>query len=69
MEREFLEQYKVVFDENNAVRLCGRANCKKLISIANEIDPFEDYGNIETGFMNVENLIALSKKIKKYLGD
>ena len=45
------------------VRLCGRENCKNLIYFLSDIYPEklkEDkiyFGNVETGFMNVENIL------------
>ena len=58
MSLEFL--YKIVFDENGEVRACGRENCKKLIKACMELYPDVDFGNPETGMMNIE-------KIKEYL--
>ena len=54
---EFL--YKVVFDKNGEVRACGRENCKKLSKACMELHPDVDFGNPDTGMMNIEN-------IKKY---
>ena len=56
---EILKLYNVVFTEDGQIKACGRENCKKLI-VACEQDninnPHIDFGNSDTGFMNVENI-------------
>lgn len=50
------EQYNVVFDENGNTKLCGRDNCIKLMELLSKEFPTIPFGNIETGFMNIENI-------------
>ncbi len=63
----FFEQYGIVFDERGKVKLCGRENCKELIKRANAIDPNTDYGNVETGCMNVQSMILLKESLAEFL--
>lgn len=50
------EQYNIVFDELGNVRNCGRNNCILLIKLLNDEFPDVDFGNEETGFMNIKNI-------------
>lgn len=59
---KFLLIYKTVFDTDGNVKLCGRQRCKNLIHYANSIKQ-GDYGNEDTGFMNVPNIIMLHKEL------
>lgn len=63
MENAFIEQYNKVFDKNGKIKLCGRINCKKLIEIADTLEPCVKHGNLETYMLNVETLEALKYKI------
>lgn len=62
-----MEKLKVllnaVFEEDGAVRPCGRETCKKLISVASEKYPNVDFGNPNTGIMNIEVMNKLRKEI------
>lgn len=58
--KEIIEAYKKVFDEDGNVQLCGREKCKNLIRILKQQIPEVNFGDEETGFMNIEN-------IKKYV--
>lgn len=63
--RKIEDVYGEVFDENGEVKLCGRYKCMELISLMNGLSGNRDdkyFGDIETGFMNIEN-------IKKALGE
>jgi hypothetical protein len=51
-----LEKYKKVFDEDGEIRLCGREACKDLIMACEEKYAQIDFGNTQTGMMNVENI-------------
>lgn len=48
--------YVEVFDENGNVRLCGREKCKELIMVCQLKWPDIDFGDITSGFMNVDNI-------------
>lgn len=62
---EIKELYNKVFDENGHVTLCGRDTCKKLMIALNEIYETVDFGDLETGFLNVENV---KKYVNKLIG-
>lgn len=53
---EIIKLYKEIFDSEGNVRAVGREKCKKLISLLSEANKDIDFGNEETGFMNVENI-------------
>lgn len=63
IEEKFKHEYKNVFTDDNVVKACGRNNCKKLIELASELDSTENYGNTETGVMNINNMIKLHDKV------
>lgn len=48
--------YNAVFDTTNKVRSCGREACIELIKCCKEAEPSTDFGNAETGFMQVDNI-------------
>lgn len=52
MEQAFETAYKIVFDENDEIKPCGREATKKLILAARKLDPSKEFGNAETGIMN-----------------
>ena len=55
-------QYKIVFDEKGNVKACGRKACSQLIELCEIATNGQmDFGNKETGMMNVE-LIKLTVK-------
>ena len=58
-EEEFLEQFNKVFDNNNQIKLCGRLECIKLITIANNIETNVNHGNVNTGIINIDNMLKL----------
>ena len=60
----FQKVYKEVFDANGNIKPCGRMKCKELIMLASQIDKNTDFGNSETGFMNVENIKKLKEQLK-----
>lgn len=51
--------YNEVFNSDGSVKPCGRDVCKFLISYLSDKYPDVDFGNTDTGYMNIEN-------IKKY---
>jgi hypothetical protein len=50
------ELYNEVFDENGNVKLCGREKCKELIMACNLKWPDIDFGDLTSGFMNIEKI-------------
>jgi hypothetical protein len=46
----------VVFDEDGNIKVCGREACKALIRECEDRCPDIDFGDSETGMMNVENI-------------
>ena len=63
--KDFLFKYGRVFDESGNIRLCGRNACADLIEACQKIasDKSVYYGNMSTGFMEVENIQNLYKKV------
>lgn len=61
MKEDILELYNKVFDKNGSVKLCGREKCIDLIRALSCKYPDVNFGDTESGFMNV-NII------KKYVG-
>lgn len=59
----FMKAYQMVFNERGETRNCGRNACIRLIKMCQELDPETDYGNEGNGYMNIENIKALYKKI------
>ena len=45
-----------VFDENGNVQLCGREKCKELIMACQLVCPDIDFGDLNSGFMNVDKI-------------
>lgn len=58
------ELYENIFDENGNIKVCGRYICKELITELNRKYPGIDFGNIYTGFLNIENVKAYVGKEK-----
>ena len=51
-------------DSHGNVKSCGRQKCKELMKIAYAMDNSQtDYGDLESGFMNVKNIKALHNRI------
>lgn len=63
MKTEFYIAYNDVFTEENEIKACGREKCMKLIGICNEIDPITNFGNIDTGMMEVKAIQSLKNKL------
>lgn len=57
------EQMSKVFDEKQQVMPCGRNECMTLIQMFQERFPDVDFGNINTGIMNVKNILEYARKI------
>jgi hypothetical protein len=62
-EEEFVAEYKKVFNESEAVRVCGREECKRLIQLADEIDNSVEHGRAEVGMMNTDSIKSLYERI------
>jgi len=65
---DFLELYREVFDKDNNVTACGRLKCKRLIELADSIEPEVNHGDVDTCFINIENMINLYNKENKKNG-
>ena len=61
---EFIRKYREVFNISESIVLCGREKCKELIAICKELDGNTDYGNLDTGMMNVDNIYNLRKQVQ-----
>ena len=48
-----IELYNKAFDEHGNPRVCGRETCKDLIKALNTKFPYVNFGDSNTGFMNV----------------
>lgn len=59
----FKDLYNEVFDAEGNIKSCGRAKTKELIEEAESIKAGVDFGNTETGFMNVDNIKKLYKEL------
>lgn len=62
-EIDFLECYSKVFAPNGEIKECGRDACITLIFKCLESEEScEDYGNVSTGFLNIEAVKRLVAK-------
>lgn len=52
----FIDLYNTVFDSSGNVKLCGRDSCRMLIEACIDRFPDVNFGNKETGFMNIKNI-------------
>ena len=55
----FMELYNEIFDEKGNVNACGRQKCKELIEISDLIEPNVFHGDLENGYMSVDNIKSL----------
>lgn len=53
-----------VFTSDYEVKPVGRDACRDLIMVLSELEPGTDFGDIQTGFMQLTNVIAYGKKHK-----
>ena len=65
MKQLFIEIYQKVFDETGNIRACGRTICKQLIQLAQQLDPNTNYGDLDTGFIEIQNMHSLYTTISK----
>lgn len=62
-ENDFLESYSKVFAPDGEITKCGRDVCVELISKCLELDDLGvDYGNVATGFLNIDAVKQLVAK-------
>lgn len=61
----FLYQYHVVFNQEDNIKLCSRENTSRLIDLANEIEDRVDFGNADTGYINIYNIKRLYHNISR----
>ena len=69
-EKRAREQLDRVFTSTGEVKACGRDECRKAIQVASEFYPGVDFGNIETGIMNLQafhDYFFCDKALKKQL--
>lgn len=63
--RAFIDTYGVVFNEKGETKACGRSTCKKLIQLAERLDPKGgSYGAHREGFIDIPKMTALYKMLK-----
>ncbi len=60
---QFCRLFDDVFDDALKIKPCGRQACIALILEAQKLDSHTDFGDVDTGFMNVDNILKL-----KFLG-
>lgn len=53
-ESKIREQLDRVFTSTGEVKACGLAECRKVIQAASEFYPGVNFGNLETGVMNLQ---------------
>lgn len=63
MNKELEKQFNIVFDENENVKACGRAATGYLIWLCKQIDNSRSYGNLITGQMNIQEVLALKHSL------
>ena len=51
-----------VFNSNGEIRPCGREKCKELVSLASQIYPGINFGDPNTGIMNMDTMKELLAK-------
>ena len=64
--KELINVYNEVFDSDGNVMACGRKKCMELIRICQTIDNTMDYGDENTGFINIENIKNLHASMSAY---
>lgn len=62
MNNDFITLYKQVFDTEGNIKACGRDKCIELMVAADKIKQ-GDYGNTNTGRLNIENIQDLYRTI------
>ncbi len=68
MQKDFLGLYRTVFTNDGTPKSVGRDECVALIEAAMEVgSPSMDYGNLETGVINLENVKYLRRSILRFM--
>lgn len=62
--QEFLQAYDAVFDETGCIKPCGRETTQRLIRAALSMKPYGKFGDLQTGYMNVEEIKKIRSTIK-----
>ena len=62
---KFKDLYKHIFDVNGDTKACGRVECIRLIILADKVKSGRDYGDKNTGFMNIGNMHELYVEVCK----
>lgn len=62
--QEFLQAYDAVFDDIGCIKPCGREMTQRLIRAALSIEPYGNFGDLRTGYMNVEEIKKIRSTIK-----
>ena len=65
MEKTLEELFSDVFDENGFVKACGRGACRALILRMEACFPGVDFGNPETGCMDVAKIWTAYQNCRK----
>lgn len=60
--QELKDAYNAVFDQNGAVKGCGREKCIHLIKVMKK-HTSEDVGNLKTGMMDIETVKRIYKSL------
>lgn len=66
---QFDKLYQTVFNPDNSIKPCGRNTTRKLIEFANyhfsKSEIADSYGNEETGYIYVDDMIRLHDKLMR----
>lgn len=60
---DFFNQFDRVFNKDFSIKSCGRDETRLLIKICNQIESSTDFGNVDTGFMNIDNILKLYQSL------
>ena len=63
--KELLEKLNMALDDMGNPKCCTRTITKDIIVTATKLFPGQDYGNAETGYMNIDQLCKLRRKLEK----
>ena len=60
---KFIKLYDEVFDNKGNVKACTREKTKALIDCAKSLSPSNDFGNSDTGYMDIDAIKCLRNSI------
>ena len=63
MELDFDTAFNNVFDSDFHIMACGRSKTSELINVCESLNPNKDFGDSNTGIMNVANILSLRKEV------